>query len=47
MDFVAAIDAVRRELLDTTHDGKPARTIVAERRYPTSAVRYSPSEDSS
>ena len=37
MDLVAAIDAVRRELLDTTRDGKPARTIVAERRYPTSA----------
>ena len=37
MDLVAAIDAVRRELLDTTRDGKPARTIVAERTYPTSA----------
>jgi uncharacterized protein YndB with AHSA1/START domain len=37
MDFAAAIDAVRRELLDTTRNGKPARTIVAERSYPTSA----------
>ena len=36
MDF-AAVDSVRRELQDATRDGKPARTVVAERRYPTSA----------
>ena len=36
MDF-AAVDSVRRGLQDATRDGKPARTVVAERRYPTSA----------
>jgi uncharacterized protein YndB with AHSA1/START domain len=38
MEPTAAIDAVHRELRDTTRDGKPARMIVAERRYPTSTA---------
>jgi uncharacterized protein YndB with AHSA1/START domain len=33
MDPTAAVDAVRREILDTTREGQPARVIVAERRY--------------
>ena len=37
MDLTAAIDAIDREIRDTTRDGKPARMIVAERSYPTSA----------
>ena len=37
MDFTTAIDAIHREIRDTTRDGKPARMIVAERSYPTSA----------
>jgi uncharacterized protein YndB with AHSA1/START domain len=35
MDPTAAIDAVHRELVDTTHEGKAARMVVAERTYPT------------
>ena len=33
MDPSAVIDAVRREVRDTIHDGQPARMIVAERTY--------------
>ncbi len=33
MDPTTVIDAVRREISDTTRDGKPARTIIAERNY--------------
>jgi uncharacterized protein YndB with AHSA1/START domain len=34
MDPITAVDAVRRQVLDTTRDGRPARAIVAERTYP-------------
>jgi uncharacterized protein YndB with AHSA1/START domain len=34
MELITALDAVRREIVDTTHDGEPARAIVAERTYP-------------
>jgi uncharacterized protein YndB with AHSA1/START domain len=37
MDLTAAIDAVYREIRDVTREGKPARAIVAERRYPATA----------
>jgi uncharacterized protein YndB with AHSA1/START domain len=37
MDPIAAIDAVHRQLFDTTRDGKPARAVVAERTYPATA----------
>lgn len=37
MDLITALDAVRREIVDTTHDGEPARAIVAERTYPAPA----------
>ncbi len=33
MDFSAAVGAVRREVVSTTHDGKPARMVVVERTY--------------
>jgi uncharacterized protein YndB with AHSA1/START domain len=36
MDPIAAIDAIHRELRDATRDGKPARSVVAERTYPSS-----------
>jgi uncharacterized protein YndB with AHSA1/START domain len=35
MDPTTAIDVVHREIRDTSREGKPARMIVAERRYPT------------
>ena len=37
MDPTTAIDAVHREIRDTTRDGRPARMIVAERTYPAPA----------
>ncbi len=33
MDFIGAVGAVRREVVATTHEGKPARMVVAERSY--------------
>ena len=33
MDFIGAVGAVRREVVPTTHEGKPARMVVAERSY--------------
>ncbi len=38
MDPITAIDAVRREITDTTRDGRPARMVVAERAYPSPAA---------
>ncbi len=37
MDPTAAVNAILRELRDADRDGKPARVIVAERRYPALA----------
>src|SRR5262245_7679788 len=37
MDPSAAIDAIHREILDTTREGEPARVVVAERSYPSPA----------
>ena len=37
MDLITAIDAVHREIADTTRDGRPARMVVAERTYPSPA----------
>jgi uncharacterized protein YndB with AHSA1/START domain len=37
MEPTVAIDAISREIRDTTRDGKAARMIVAERSYPTTA----------
>jgi uncharacterized protein YndB with AHSA1/START domain len=37
MDPIAAVDAVRRAVIDTTREGRPARVVVAERTYPASA----------
>jgi uncharacterized protein YndB with AHSA1/START domain len=36
MDFIAAAGLMRREVISTTHDGKPARAVVAERAYDAS-----------
>jgi uncharacterized protein YndB with AHSA1/START domain len=33
MDFITAVGAVRRAVVATTHDGQPARMVVAERSY--------------
>lgn len=38
MDLSAAIDAVHREIRDTTRDGAAARMLVAERTYPAPAA---------
>ena len=38
MDPTTAIDAIRREVRDTTRGGKPARVLVAERSYPSPAA---------
>jgi uncharacterized protein YndB with AHSA1/START domain len=37
MDLITAIDPIRREIAPTTRDGEPARRLIAERSYPTSA----------
>ena len=37
MDPTTAVDAIRREIRDTTRGGKPARVLVAERSYPAPA----------
>ena len=33
MDLIGAAGLMRREVVSTTHDGKPARIVVAERTY--------------
>ena len=33
MDLIGAAGLMRREVMATTHDGKPARTVVVERTY--------------
>jgi uncharacterized protein YndB with AHSA1/START domain len=33
MDFIGAVGAVRRDVVATSHEGKPARMVVAERSY--------------
>jgi uncharacterized protein YndB with AHSA1/START domain len=38
MDPTTAVDAIRREIRDTTREGKPARVLVAERSYPAPAA---------
>jgi uncharacterized protein YndB with AHSA1/START domain len=38
MDLLSALDAVHREVVDTTHDGEPARAVVVERTYPAPAA---------